>query len=108
MSLSTGSALSPDSGGQTWENLTDGTGRCANTDPLLDRINLVYEGSGPMHIVPAAESTATPPPESRIDGCPSCVQNAETPSSAYRTGDGWLCNYICLDCGHAWSTAWKD
>ena len=34
-----------------WENVTtaeqSGTGRCANTNPLLDRINLDREGSGP-------------------------------------------------------------
>ena len=108
MTSSTSPVLSANPGVKSWDNQTDGAGHRANGDPLLDRINLDVEGSGPMHIVPAAESTATPPPESRIDGCPSCVQNAETPSSAYRTGDGWLCNYICLDCGHAWSTAWKD
>ena len=61
-----------------------------------------------MDILAPRAQGAQQPPESRIDGCPECVQNAETPSSVYPTGDGWLCNYICLDCGHAWSTAWKD
>ena len=59
---------------------------------------------------PAADEAQHPPLTalSRVDGCPECVENAETPSSAYATGDGYLCNYVCLDCGHAWATSWKD
>ena len=65
----------------------------------LDREPLT-EG-GPVPIVP-------PRALSRIDGCPECVINAETPSSVWPTHDGYLANYVCLDCGHAWSTSWKD
>ena len=45
---------------------------------------------------------------SRLDGCPSCVLNVEAPSSTYATADGFLSNYVCLTCGHAWSTSWRD
>ena len=49
-----------------------------------------------------------PPPEPRIDGCPECVVNTELPHSTTRTTTGWLSVYRCADCGHAWSTSWRD
>ena len=46
---------------------------------------------------------------SRVDGCPSCVENAETPSSVHDNHPhGWLANYVCIHCGHAWTTSWGD
>jgi hypothetical protein len=54
--------------------------------------------------------TDTPPdlPESRVDGCPGCVQNVELPNSTTPTTDGFSATYLCADCGHAWTTSWKD
>ena len=98
----------------SWENSDSETGRCANTDPLLDRLDLDNEGSGPMAIMPTDETTGTNPPDvyaermSRVDGCGECVTNVEAPSSVYATPDGFLANYVCLSCGHAWSTSWRD
>ena len=59
-----------------------------------------------MAIMPADSSNHHP--ASLVDGCPECVVNVETPSSTYSTPQGTLANYVCLDCGHAWSTSWKD
>ena len=59
-----------------------------------------------MTIVPPAEPASAHLPQSLLDGCPSCVVNTETPSSVYATDAGHLANYVCLDCGHAWSTSW--
>lgn len=68
-----------------------------------------------MDIVQGTDSSATPTPEvvhsermARIDGCGECVVNHETPSSVWPDGDGFLANYVCLSCGHAWSTSWRD
>lgn len=98
---STRSTLSLCSKGNLRDNYVTDTGRadgCANTN------------IGPGRSTEEIDvGTSLPPlPMSRIDGCPECVENAETPSSAYATDDGYLCNYVCQDCGHAWSTAWKD
>jgi hypothetical protein len=76
-----------------------------------DRINLVNEGSGPVAIMPTAESSENHPPISElghVDGCPSCVRNSEAPFDTYPTTDGYVATYRCTDCGHRWSTAWRD
>ncbi len=44
---------------------------------------------------------------SRVDGCGECVYNTETPRAVMPDGSGgWLCHYVCTDCGHTWKTAW--
>ena len=43
-----------------------------------------------------------------VDGCPSCVSNVEPPKSSVMDGDSTLCGYLCSDCGHAWTTSWRD
>lgn len=94
-------------GGGVRENQTSGTGRTPTSDPLLDRINLEMEGSGPMHMMHEADSTENRPPDALIDGCPECVYNTEAPSSVHDDSPrGWLANYVCADCGHAWTTSW--
>lgn len=45
---------------------------------------------------------------SNVDGCPECVTNTEPPRSCVRVDDAWRCGYLCSDCGHAWTTDWKD
>ena len=106
----------PPKGPLTCDNEQSGTGRTPTSDPLLDPLDLAIEGSGPVHIVPGSESTATNPPDvyaermSRVDGCPECVTNVEAPSSVYDTADGFLANYVCQSpsCGYAWTTGWGD
>lgn len=90
-------------------------GGSAPTDTRpLDRLDPISEGSGPVHIVPAAEHSHTHPPRfaermSRVDGCGECVSNYATPSAVYDDNDGgFLANYICESCGHAWTTSWRD
>lgn len=69
-----------------------------------------------MHIVPAADSTATPPPDSRIarrmarvDGCPTACGNYVPPRiTRDAPEDGFLAYYVCEDCGHDWITSWAD
>lgn len=43
-----------------------------------------------------------------VDGCPQCVVNVEPPKSSVRRGDATLSAYLCSDCGHAWTTEWRD
>lgn len=62
-----------------------------------------------MHIiVPSADSSDTCPPFSAVDGCPSCVLNTEPPRSVIALTAGYRATYLCSDCGHAWTTDWKD
>ena len=68
-----------------------------------------------MAIMPTDETTGTNPPDvyaermSRVDGCPECVTNYTLPSSVYDAhGGGFLANYICESCGHAWTTSWGE
>ena len=45
----------------------------------------------------------------RADGCPECVTNYETPSSVWPDPPhGFIANYVCGSCGHAWTTSWRD
>lgn len=89
-----------------------GTGQRANADPFLDRYDLATEGSGPVHIVPTADSTQTPPPNqylermARVDGCPECVNNAEAPYRIEERSSGFAAYYGCESCGYFWSTSW--
>lgn len=59
---------------------------------------------------PALTVARTPdiPPHARLDGCPECVVNAELPKSTAALADGFRAAYLCTDCGHAWTTDWKD
>lgn len=44
---------------------------------------------------------------SRLDGCGECIYNTEMPRAAMPDGTGgWLCHYVCTDCGHTWKTTW--
>lgn len=45
---------------------------------------------------------------SRVDGCPSCVVNYETPNAVRATEGGFEADYTCGDCGQFWITAWSD
>ena len=63
------------------------------------------------NILPHSSDTERPPTTgwmSRLDGCPACVTNTELPTGVGWTADGFLAHYHCTDCGHSWSTAWKD
>ena len=103
--------MTPPRGGGTCDNGQSETGPRANEIRPLDRCNLEMEGSGPMAIMPEADSTEHPPPTSalgRIDGCPKCVVNAEPPRDVRPTATGYLAAYLCSDCGHAWLTSWRD
>lgn len=42
------------------------------------------------------------------DGCPECVVNVEIPRSVVVLKDGHRAAYVCSDCGHAWTTDWRD
>lgn len=53
-------------------------------------------------------SSAHPVGMSLVDGCPNCVINTEPPTSAAAACEGWACTYRCADCGHAWTTNWRD
>ena len=57
-----------------------------------------------------AERNATPMPGSvaaRMDGCTSCVVNAEVPYAGFTKPSGAdVCMYLCTDCGHRWHTEW--
>lgn len=57
-------------------------------------------------VTPCARSAQQP--QALVDACPECCINVEPPSSVYATDTGWLTNHVCVDCGHAWSTNWKD
>lgn len=68
-----------------------------------------------MHIVPAADSTATPGPDSllsarmaRVDGCPACIANYALPRTVRDEEPGFRAFYRCESCRYAWSTAWSD
>ena len=50
----------------------------------------------------------TTSPMSHLDGCPECVYGTELPKSWAPTTDGYQTAYLCSDCGHAWTTDWKD
>lgn len=107
--------VSPERVGQMRDNETSETGPRANEIRPLDRCNLALEGSGPMGIMPTADSTATPPPNeylermARVDGCPECATNYEAPTAVYDNAPhGWLANYVCESCGHAWTTSWGE
>lgn len=45
---------------------------------------------------------------SRVDGCPECVFNTEAPRCVVLLAIGYRCGYLCTDCGHAWTTDWRD
>ena len=114
------SGLLDTSGAQTWDNI--GT----NKDGPEGRVLAHSTGSpGPrqslkwsdrlMAILPETDSTVTPPPDvflsrmATLDGCPECVLNVEPPSSVHDDPPrGFLANYVCMVCGHAWTTAWRD
>lgn len=74
----------------------------------LNRPTPIAEGSGPVASMPAADTNRAHPPESRADGCPSCVVNVEPPRSVTTLAAGFRAAYLCNDCGHAWTTDWKD
>ena len=44
----------------------------------------------------------------RLDGCPNACDNTEAPRAAYPLEDAWRCSYLCADCGHAWTTDWRN
>lgn len=74
----------------------------------LNRLHPIDEGSGPVASMPAADTNRAHPPESLTDGCPSCVVNVEPPRSVTTLAIGFRAAYLCSDCGHAWTTDWKD
>lgn len=65
-----------------------------------------------MQILPAPTDEAPPPvsiaPLSAVDGCPGCVSNVEPPTSTVALDQGYRNAYLCSDCGHAWTTDWRD
>jgi len=64
-----------------------------------------------MAILPYPADSAAPPSPGALgnaDGCPSCVMNVEPPRSVVEIADGHRCAYLCSDCGHAWTTDWRD
>lgn len=68
-----------------------------------------------MTIVPATPDVALPAPVgllmaaamSNADGCPECP-NTEPPRAAVPTRAGWMCSYLCTDCGTAWTTDYDE
>lgn len=44
----------------------------------------------------------------RVDGCPECARNYETPTSTEDAPGGFVAHYHCTDCGHDWVTSWTD
>lgn len=77
----------------------------------LNRLHPIAEGSGPVPIVPAADSSDTHPQEtarmSRVDGCPVCVENYALPRITRDDGSGgFVAYYSCESCGHDWITSW--
>jgi transposase-like protein len=45
---------------------------------------------------------------SLLDGCPECVVNTELPRRTSIVANGFHSEYECSDCGHTWTTDWKD
>lgn len=43
-----------------------------------------------------------------VDGCPECVSNTEPPQSVETVRNAVHAAYQCSDCGHAWTTDWRD
>ena len=90
------------------------TGPRANGIRPLDRINLVYEGSGPMAIMPTDDSSVTHPPDlflsrmATLDGCPDACGNTEAPYRVETVPSGFVGYYGCESCGQFWNTAWGD
>lgn len=95
-------------GSEVWENrgINEECPEPALTDPGRPRFDLTERGEASMADLNSTVTTTPGLPESLIDGCPSCVVNVEAPSSVYAISAGHLANYVCLDCGHAWSTSW--
>lgn len=102
------------SGGRVWDN---------HTNARPPRHGLGVRGRGrstakeviDVAILPHADPEVSTSPTllaarlSSADGCPECVTNVETPSSVYDQGAGqYLANYLCMSCGHAWTTSWRD
>ena len=100
-------------GGEVWENCTDvrtpATG-CYRPGGMADQpAKDVIDVAILPHPAPPVSSTLYATRMSTLDGCPECVTNAETPSSTYDDGAGrFVANYVCLACGHAWMTSWRD
>ena len=44
-------------------------------------------------------------PMSQVDGC--MCGNSEPPRAAVPSRIGWLCSYLCTDCGRAWVTDYE-
>lgn len=45
---------------------------------------------------------------SLCDGCPECATNVEPPRSVVAVMGAHRATYECADCGHTWTTDWKD
>ena len=87
-------------------NMNEGGSAPTESRPL-DRLNPIDEGRGPVPIMPARTSEHTQPPVF-ADGCPECVYNVEPARSVTPLDRGNRAAYLCSDCGHAWTTDWKD
>jgi len=65
-----------------------------------------------MAIMPApTDAPPDPPPTlwmAAVDGCPECVLNVEPPTSTVALTNGYRNAYLCSDCGHAWTTDWRN
>lgn len=48
------------------------------------------------------------PPQALVDGCPECVVNVEPPRSVTTLAGYTHATYLCTDCGHAWTTDWRN
>lgn len=87
-----------------WDNGDTKTapGRCANTSEGLTTDCVGVE---------MAMADVTPPSgalAARLDGCPSCAENAEVPFGAFNPpSGGMVALYKCTDCGHRWHTSWR-
>jgi hypothetical protein len=84
-------------------------------DPGSSRTRRSERRERPMPIVPATPDVALPAPVallmaaamSNVDGCPECP-NSEPPRAAVPTSSGWMCSYLCTDCGAAWTTDYEE
>lgn len=67
-----------------------------------------------MNIVPDAQPSVTTSPDfaarmARVDGCPEACGNVQPPLEVQDDQPhGFIANYLCGSCGHAWSTGWGE
>lgn len=102
------------------ERITSAKDRSTRTTSCVNSQSAVRVSPNPtserrerlMQILPATPDTAPATVQieaiSAVDGCPECVLNVEPPRSTTTLTDGYRNAYLCSDCGHAWTTDWRN